>query len=296
VSSAVPSDELDHPVLVTGVPKSGKSCVARILGCMDEFAYTEEPLMIWNAGIGSRPDDRRGAEEVTDALRRKIVLGCQALIADQPGARYVDDLAYHALRIPFLHALMPNAKIIHVIRSARGAIPEVHYGWTYRDTLSRVIKRRRHAVRLRTLPRLGFRFLRNQIMQRQTGRKVTWGPRVPGYASFVAEHPMHMVAGYQWMKMIEVAMDDMARLPVGVGLEVRFERLLADPAGEAERIGAFCEVPDIDGLKEHARRFMDPDHQYYLRVDLTDEQWADVDQMIAPLQRRLSDGDPPPPA
>ncbi len=293
MSTAVPGNELDRPILVTGTPRSGKSCIATILDRLDECVHVSEPLMIWNAGMGSKPDDRRNAEEVTDALRYKIIKGCVSLIADHPGVRYVDDLSHHALRIPFTHALLPNARIINVIRSPRGAIPEMLYGWTYHDTLGRVIKRRRHSIRLTSLPRLGFRFFRNQITQRLTGRKVTWGPRVPGFADYVANSPMHMVASYQWMMMIQIAMDDIARLPADSVLNVRFERLLANPAAEAERIGAFCQVKETDALAAHARTFMDPHHEYDRRVDLTDEQWAEVDHLIAPLQRTMTGGDQP---
>jgi Sulfotransferase family len=280
--------KLDRPVLVTGTPRSGKSCVTHLLNHLDEFTRVSEPLMIWETGMGSRPDDRRDPSEATDAVRGAILRGCAAMIADQPGTRYLDDLAYHALRVPFVHALMPEAKIIHMIRPPEDAIAEMAYGWTYRDSVASVIKRRRQAVRMTSLPRHGLRYLRNQFLQRFKGRRATWGPRVPGMSEFSAGHQTHEIAAYQWMKMVQTAMDDLAKLPTESWLEVRFDRLLADPRREAARIGAFCQVDDVDRLVQCADRFIDPQIRYPRRVELTDVQWADVDRLIGPLQRRLS--------
>ena len=95
---------LDRPILVTGTPRSGKSVVAKRIGRAPEFHHLSEPLMIWDAQIGRRDDDRREASEATDAVREQIVSACRAAVAGSGRRRYVDDLAYHALRIPFVHA------------------------------------------------------------------------------------------------------------------------------------------------------------------------------------------------
>jgi len=279
--------ELDRPVLVTGSPRSGKSCISRLLGHMDEFKLVSEPLMVWDMGFGSRPDDLRSPADATDALRAKLASACAELIEDQPGVRYLDDLAYHALRIPFVHALMPEAKIIHVIRRAEDSVPEMIYGWSFKDTVTGAILRRRNAIRPSTLPRHMVRFLRNQIVRRFKGRRATWGPRVPGLAEFSAGHSVAEVAGYQWMKMVEIAMYDLEAIPHEHWLEVRFDRLLADPGAEALRIGRFCGVTSPQALEEFAVGYIDPQHVFKKRVEPTAEQWGRINKMIGPLQKRL---------
>ncbi len=279
--------ELDRPVIVTGTPRSGKSCISEILDHLDEFKWLSEPLMVWDMEFGARPDDRRGAEDATDALRTKITNACADLVGGSPGVRYLDDLSYHALRTPFVHALMPNAKIIHVIRKPQDAVPEMSYGWSYKDTVAKAILRRRNAIRPSTLPRHLVRFARNFIVRRLKGRRATWGPRVPDLAEFVGGHSVAEVAGYQWMKMVEIAKDDLETLPQENWLEVRFDRLLADPGGEALRIGQFCGVKSPQALADFAVEYIDPTLVYDRRVEPSAEEWVKVNKMIESLQQRL---------
>jgi len=282
---------LDRPVLVTGTPRSGKSVIAEMLGRLDEFTWVSEPLMVWDKGLGSRADDRRTAEEVSGPLRDSIVESCAALMADHPGSRYLDDLAYHALRVPFVHAVMPEARFIHVIRDPREAIPEMVYGWSYKDTVGKAFLRRRKGIKLHTLPRLGARFLKNQIVRRTKGRRATWGPRIPGLAEIVAGRPVPEIAACQWMRMVEVASDDLRTLPSDRWLEVRFDRLLADPRGEALRIGRFCGVTEPESLAEIAGTHIDPAFPFEKKIQPTPPEWARVLEIIDPLQRRLGYAD-----
>lgn len=278
---------LDRPVLVTGTPRSGKSVAAELLARLDEFSYMVEPLMVWDIGLGTRADDIRTADEVTDQTRASIVQSCQSLIKAHPNTRYLDDLAYHALRIPFVNAVMPEARIIHVIRDPRQAIPEMIYGWLYKDTVGKAFMRRRKAIRLSTLPRHGVRFLKNQIVRRVKGRRSTWGPRVPGMAKVVASEPVAVIAAYQWMQMVQNAMDDMETLPEGRCLEVRFDRLLKDPGGEALRIGRFCDVESPEKLAEIAKAVIDPAFIFDKQIEPTPSEWAVINDMIGPLKQRL---------
>jgi Sulfotransferase family len=282
---------LDRPILVTGTPRCGKSCVTHILNHLPEFCRVKEPLMIWDAGLGSRRDDRRTACEATPALRETILRGCAAVIRNEPGTRYLDDLAYHALRIPFILELMPEARIIHVVRDADQAVPEMIYGWTYKDTVGKAILRRRNALRLRTLPRLGARFIRNLIKRRVSGRRATWGPRVPGLEAFAADHRVEEVAAYQWQQMVKISLNDLSAADPDRWMQIRFEDLLADPKAQARRIGEFCRVASIADLEGYAQSYIDPHHQFDKRADLNPEQWQAIHEITAELQHQLGYAD-----
>ena len=281
--------ELDRPVLVTGTPRAGKTVVASMIGLAPEFAYVGEPLLIWDYALGARDDDRRDAAEATDRIRQHIVNGCAALVAEAGNRRYVDALSYHALRVPFVHQLMPDAKIVHVIREPAAIIPEMHYGWTYRDTVGKVIARRRKGVNLRALPRYALQFAKNYVHSRLRGKRTTWGPRVPGLAEFVKSHTAAEVAAYQWQQMVQIAMDDLEQVPHDRWLEVRYERLLEAPRIEARRIAEFCEVDDCDRLVDDAQSMIDPQYELQKKVQPTDAEWAAIEPLIAQTRRRLEE-------
>lgn len=279
--------ELDRPVLVTGTPRAGKTVIAWMIALAPEFAYVGEPLLIWDFGLGARDDDRREAAEVTDRVRQHIVDACAALVAETGKRRYVDALSYHALRVPFVHRLMPEAKIVHVIREPAAIIPEMLYGWTYRDTVGKVIARRRKGVKLHALPRHVLRFAKNYVQSRLRGKRSTWGPRVPGLAEFIETHSAAQVAAYQWQQMIQIAMDDLEQVPRDRWLEVRYERLLKAPRFEARRIAEFCEVEDIGRFIEAAEAMIDPEFEFDKPVQPTADEWKAISKLISPLQRRL---------
>lgn len=278
---------LDRPVVVTGTPRSGKSLVAKILGASPEFAFASEPLMIWDMGMGPHTHDRRTADEVTEPVRERIRRACRNHVVSSGGQRYLDDLAYHALRTPFLHEVMPETKIIHTVRRGEDALPELLFGWTYRDTVAKALVRRRRNIRLSTLPRLAVQFARNYFRSRFRGRRATWGPRVPGLAEFAASHSPAEVAAFQWRSMVEIASADLQKLPRDQVLEVRLDELTRNPRTEMEQIAAFCEVQDPERIAKIATEIVDPHHEYENKVQLTPEEWRAVRPIINPLQQRL---------
>ena len=278
---------LDRPILVTGTPRSGKSVVAEIIGLAPEFEYVGEQLLIWDFGLGRRSDDRRGAAEASEEVRREIVESCATLVARAGKSRYVDAFSYHALRIPFVHRVMPEARIIHIIRDPVEAIPEILFGWTYKDPVRKAIMRRRKGLKLSTLPAHALRFTKNYVLSRVRGKRATWGPRVPGLSEFVAAHSAAEVAAFQWRRMTEIALDDLETLPADRYLNVRFDQLLTDPRPESRRIADFCDVADPAGLAEAAVAMIDPAIEFEKKVFPSEAEWAAIAPLIAPLQDRL---------
>lgn len=282
------ASELDRPVFVTGTPRSGKSLVCKLLARANEFHFAVEPLTLWDAGFGVRPDDCRQAEDADTAAARRAVRRAAEMTRAAGKRRYIDDLSYHALRLPFLASLIPGAKIVHTISNGEHAIPEMSYGWTSKDLM--IAKRfayRRRNLRLATLPRLAFRFLRNVVASQVGGRRLSWGPRVPGQREFAASHSPALVAAHQWMTMIEIAQRDAENLDDSMFLEVRYERLLAEPESEARRIADFCGVEAPERIAAHAATFVDPSFQHEWKTFPSDEEWSQIRELIAPLQQRL---------
>ena len=278
---------LDRPVLIVGTPRSGKTLVSRVLGDTGEFGYVDEPLSTWDLGLGSRADDCRGADEA-DAVAEQIAACCRAAIEGSQAPRYLDNLAYHALRIPFIARALPGARLIHVARRPEDTIPEMIYGWTAKDTVSAAVARRTRHIQLRTFPRLALRFVRNYFASRATGRRASWGPRVPGLEDFADNHPVALVAAFQWERMVNIALDDLQRLSGDQWIHVRFERLFEGQA-ELKRIAEFAEVSDPAGFLAAAAKRIDPHFDHRYRVVPTAREWETIDELVEPTRRRLEE-------
>lgn len=240
--------------------------------------------------MSSRADDCRTADEATPAVCERIRKLCRSAVEQHHGGRYVDDLSYHALRIPFVKAVLPDVRIIYVVRRAETAIPEMLYGWTFRDSIVSAIGRRRKNISLRSLPRHGWRFLKNYIGSRLRNRRATWGPRVPGLAGYIASHSTAEVAAYQWATMTEIALNDLASLPPDTWLLVRLEDLMADPQGMAKRIATFVDLKQTEAILAYAATQIEPGRAFPKQVQPTPDEWRVIEPIIAPLQQRLNYG------
>lgn len=279
---------LDRPILITGTPRAGKSCVSNILKQSPEFCYLNEPLMLWDVPAPGRSDDCRDASDVTDAIRDRIVDAIQRAVSKSGKERYLDNLSYHALRIGFIHQVLPQARIIHVIRNPWHAIPEMIYGWTFKDSVSYAFKRRRNALRLRSLPRYVWRFGVNYIRTRVKGSRASWGPRIRGLSEFATSHSTPEVAAYQWKRVTEIALEGLRNLPSHQWLQVRHEELISDSFNQGIRIAEFCEVSDPRGIAQYAAEYFDPERRSEFRVEPTTEEWEKIEALIQPLAASLA--------
>jgi hypothetical protein len=284
---------LDRPILVIGAPRSGKSLVTNVFFAADEFCVLGEALMTWNLGMRSRPDDRRLADEASDKVREQIVEALLSQIRSRDGdkTRYLDNLAYNALRVPFLHAVLPEAKLILVVRDPRSVIPEMHYAWTAKASMRTAVQRTRTGVQWRSVPRLAARFAVNYVSSRLRKRRSTWGPVVPGLREFAATHSVAETAAYQWLRLNEIALLDLDRLPADRWLLVRFEDLLSDVEGSFRRIADFAEVQDPEKVVAYAGSYIDasnvPEFAVSGFADPSDDEWRSIRAMVDPLRERL---------
>lgn len=286
------SDELlKVPIIVTGSPRSGKTFTALILSHAPGMAYVEEPLVIWSLGATKRNDDRRFPDEATPDVIRQIRALCAAEVKRAHGTRYIDDLAYHGLRIDFVRAVLPDALFVYVVQDGYAAIPEMVFGWTFKEPFYKTILRRWRGVRsfaaLRSLPRQAWRWLVNHFASKVEGRRRAWGPQPPGLTEFAESHsdPAE-VAAYQWKSLVEVALDDVARLPAEQVMVLRFEDLIADTPATVDRLARFCRIDDVESLQRAAAELLVPNAKHR-SVELTPEQWRRIEHIVGPLRERL---------
>lgn len=282
---------LKEPILVIGTPRSGKTLTATILSHATGLVYSSEPISIWAIGASSGPDDRRYVEEATPATIKRIRSLCAKAVRRAGGDRYIDDLAYHGLRLDFIRAVMPDALIVHVIQDGLIAIPQMVNGWTFTEPLYKTIVRRWRGLSpytmVRTLPRLAKRFLVNHWASKVEGRRRAWGPQPPGLAAFAAEHPDPAeIAAFQWRALVEFTLDGLAQQPADRVMTIRFEDLLADPLEVTAKLAAFCRITDRESVQLAAQRILDPTAAKK-GVKLTPQQWSRVAEIIGPLRQRL---------
>jgi hypothetical protein len=274
------------PVLVTGAPKSGKSVLLDVFRQLPQFQVVQEPLSTWRIGSHGRVDDRRTVQDATESLvrsiRANIAAQCQAVGA----SRYADDLSHHALQLPFLRAVLPDARVVVVTRHPQEFLPESYYFWTLKPSIARTARLRWKSLTLETFPSLAYRFAKNMISSRLRGQLNAWGAIVPGQKEFARTHSVIELASYQWAKLYECLLEDATLDPIGVHF-VSFEDLRNRPQEAIAETLKFCQVPVTDEILTFAATHFKSDFHFPKRVELSQAEWESARKIVGDTAHRL---------
>jgi hypothetical protein len=103
---------------VVGCARSGTSILGELIAAHPDVAYVFEPHELWESvGTGPGGSHRLTKANATPAVRTRI----RAWFADQRGDKrlIVEKTPRNVLRVPFLRAVFPEAKFIHIVRDGR---------------------------------------------------------------------------------------------------------------------------------------------------------------------------------
>ncbi len=106
---------------IVGVSRSGTSILGELVGAHPDVKYIFEAYVPWRiAGRGIGGSDRFTAEQATPSVRRFIRWWFRWR---KGGARIViEKNPRNILRVPFLRAVFPEAKFIHIVRDGRDVV------------------------------------------------------------------------------------------------------------------------------------------------------------------------------
>jgi tetratricopeptide (TPR) repeat protein len=111
------ASESERPVFVVGMPRSGTSLVAQILGSHPS-AHAAGELEFWAAAVGKHEKVIRPGVP-GESLRRKLASGyLQVLTAQSPSAlRVIDKAPLNSDYLGLIHCIFPRARIIYLRRN-----------------------------------------------------------------------------------------------------------------------------------------------------------------------------------
>jgi hypothetical protein len=211
------------------------------------------------------------------------------------GKRYLDNLSYHALHVPLIRAVFPDALIVHVVRDHRDAIPEAMVFWRTRPPIAKSIRKALagggRKLDLRRLWQFARQFFGNYVGATRHGVRATCGPRVPGMTSLAEDMPLAGVVAWQWANLVRIAREDLSGMPAHQWTEVRHEDLLADPGTTVERLCQFLDVENTAAVVEASRELVTSDGLAARRESVSEEDWKVVEQIVRDVMGSTEPGD-----
>jgi hypothetical protein len=146
---------------------------------------------------------------------------------DSGPVRLLEKTPKHALRIPFIDALFPDARFIYLFRDPRDNISSIIDAW-----------------------RSG-RFVTYRRFQTAHG---PWSLLLPPGWREQTGRPLEEIAAFQWQAANRCIIDDLARLAPERWTAINAAELLQDPAAAVARLCAFMDVPFDPGLRSFVER------------------------------------------
>ena len=242
-------------VCIVGAGRSGTSFLARSLATMSNGLDIGENRYVWSYGQRDRRVDLRRGDEVTDRIRQRISAHLDYL-GKNSSSFVFDHTPSNAFRIPFIHAIFPQARFIHIVRDGRDNVLSRMKQWQ-RPWLDRAApkasanKPSRMTRRLKEIHSSYIEFRRlqrrgnlptdcwlpaaldraEQMSKRLVGAEITYrfGERAPGLNDYLRHYGLGAAAAIQWREAALNAHYGGKNLASDHFLEIYFESLLTDP-------------------------------------------------------------------
>ena len=228
---------LVRPVFIVGCGRSGTTVLGETMGRHPQLAYLNEPRDIWlyepRTDIWSASARARGGrlrltgDDVRPAVAARIRRAFAAEVRLQRAERLVEKLPINAFRIGWLAGMFPDALFVHLIRNGL--------------EVAASIAGQAERAQWFSFDDYKWRLLAERAAER--GEAGLVGLSTDGFRRGLLE----------WRLSVSTALEDLAMLPAERQLEVRYERLVEQPAEVCERLEAFVGVRHEPNVAAFAR-------------------------------------------
>lgn len=280
------SRRIRQPIIVIGSARSGTSLLSKFLGMHPDVAYLGEPRPIWTRGHAYRGDDALGREDLTPRVADYIDRRFAEFLGRAGRSRLVEKTPSNCFRIPFIHELYPDCRIIHIFRDGRDVVHSLLRVATKRPSGRAVVERLRQTPPWEWpgyLPMFFRTFWRTNVLGVPASH---WGPRPPGWREWL-DLPPHIARAHQWKASVEAALRDGRTLHPENYLELRYEEFVRDPEEGYDRIFRFAELTPTPIVAARARERIDVDRASRWQSTLSEKQEGEVLEVILPALRSL---------
>lgn len=247
---------LDKPIIILGAARSGTKLLRGILASHPGLsAVPWDVNFIWKYGNYGIPHDELEPGNLEPRIRRFIETSLARFLRSGTH-RLVEKTVGNTLRPAFVRAALPGCVFVHLVRDGRDVAESARRMWQapldWRAVLEKVRSFPPAAV-----PTYGVQYVRGYVRRalgQRDGAVASWGPRWRGIDKDVRELPLIDVCALQWVHSLARTRACLDALPTSDWIEVRYERLVADPAAEVARLLAFLGLDPCPEVGDHIAR------------------------------------------
>ncbi|MET4130193.1 sulfotransferase [Roseovarius sp. MBR-6] len=234
-----------QPVVIIGAARSGTNALRDMLVQLPGVATwpCDEINPIWRHGNIRHPDDELPDTAARDDVRR-FVRGAFRNIWKAQGRPdiVIEKTCANSLRVPFVAAVLPEAKFIYIVRDGVAVVASARKRWRGElevRGLPYFLAKARYAP-LSDLP-----FYAGSVLARRISIRLglkehmgVWGPRFADMGRF-AHEPVEALCARQWQACIDSSDAAFATMAEDRLFTLSYEALTADPLAMLDRLTGF---------------------------------------------------------
>ena len=245
------------PVVIIGAGRSGTNMLRNALSALDDFSTwpCDEINPIWRHGNISWPNDEIPPERAARS-RRYIRRAFTHIWRETGEPRFVvEKTCANCLRVPFVNAVVPEAKYLHIVRDGVDVVASAQKRWRGEVEIAALpyyLSKIRY-VPWSDLPYYGLSFLKNRTAMARSGENsmAVWGAHFAELDKMREDGAtLDTICATQWSRCVEAADAALSAMPPEKALTLHYETFTANPVTALEQIthflGATCGRSAID--------------------------------------------------
>lgn len=277
------------PIILIGAARSGTKFLRDVLASgAGTAALPYDVNYVWRYGAESATDDVLDPEGLTDRRKQFIRKTLRSLAKAGPNDILIEKTVASSLRVPFVEAVFPDARYVHLIRDGREVAESAMRQWASPPDW-RALSRKAREIPLQNLGYVawfGWNFLKGLLFTGRQGGKV-WGPRFPGIDAMAESGPLSRVCAQQWLESYTRASADLDRVSDAGSrvFTIRYEDLIRDEAALSKLVDDL-HLPDRDTILKSFHAKLRPNEPAMWR-NLPENDLAHFDHILAPSLKKL---------
>ena len=281
---------LEKPLIVIGAGRSGTTMIRETLVQHKDIAgFQYEMNYLWRFGNDGLSHDALNPEiHLNPKIKRHIRSEFSREAIKQGKSRVLDKTVANVMRPLYIQHVLPESKILHVIRDGRAVSASAMKRWAAPQPPGYFASKLK-TVPVRSLPVVAIRYMRNKLLSnvRQRSYRQSWGSRWEGIDEAVVHLPLAQVCARQWVEQVNHALNQKRYLAEGSYMEVRYEQLVSNPREVFNSIQKFFELPQDDKYDSWVRSMIDSDRTSKWKSDLEANDMKLVEQEAGDLLKEL---------
>ncbi len=239
-----------QPLIIIGAGRSGTNILRDTLTAISGWSTwdCDEINLIWRHRNLDMPHDIFGAEQARPEVARYIRDAFDRFQRKSAASVVVEKTCANSLRVPFIDAILPQARYIYIVRDGRDVALSAAQRWTSSIEPQYLIKKLRYAP-VSDIPHYGGRFIANRLHQWRSRekRQASWGPIFPGMSVWVRDYPLIDVCAQQWACCVQESDRSFSSMAQDKWIKVHYEDLVRDPGAVIANISDWYGTDDLVG-------------------------------------------------